>query len=510
MTNVSQKIGKLAEKYFSIWCTEAEFVINQSIEDETGWDFFVEDSNLKQTTHQTIHEPEYTYFFQVKSTAGRARKVNIHLGNLYRLAKSPIPCFFIFMVFNSRLKPSKVYLKHLDKSLISEILKRVAKAIKNDEFNILHKKTLQIKFEEDNCLQLTDGSQIRAFIAKEIGKDYLQYRQDKEDFLKNSGYEDGFGNFNLGFENEADIIEFTHLFLGIKESIQLKKGSLLQKRFGYIFRNISADNAKLEISPPTPSHMGVLYLYKDNLPTQYNFSVKHYILDFNHLLDEKYRLNRIAWDYFDILYNPSNNNAQFIPNFNNSTNLNILEFIKYANLFNKLQSAGNEAKLYINNKCVFTIRQNNSSEPLKLIDIETLECLVRSSIFFPCLIEEKPSLEQVDKLKIEINLLDKIISFRPFEINLHFETDVISDMSDYYMFSNLTFKIGQSTIILVSVLTGKAKKIGINNFKFIIQKTNIERAMSAFEPLSTFHQQSSEELKKYIVEKYDDLPMIIL
>lgn len=508
MDNDNKKIGKLAEKYFNVWCTEGDYVINQSYEDETGWDFIVEDSNIKQTTHQTIHEPEYTYYFQVKSTKGRTRKVDIHLEHLYRLSRAPAPCFFIYLVFDSKYKPQKLYIKQLDEDIMSRTLERVAKSIENNEFDKLHKKTLQIKFEDKDNLSLFDGRKIRGFVEKLVGESYLKYTSDKQKFLKNIGYEDGFGNFNLGFESEKDIIEFTHLYLGMRKSIQLKKGSLLLKRFGYIIENTAADNATLEISPPKPNQVGLLYIFQDDLPKQLFFSVKHYISALNCFLEEKYRLNRIESNYFDILYNPSNNSAQLVPNFNDHTRLDIIEFIKYANFFNWIQSSNIKVKLYVDGKSIFSLSPSTESErPINLIDIKILESLVRVSTYFPSLFEEMPSLYQINELKDKIELMDKIILHRPFEIDVDCQTNKISDTSIYNIVVNLTLTLGNNSIILISVLTGKPHKINDGCFKFLIEKTNIVRAISTLEPITSIDQ-SIKDLIVKVVATNKNLPLI--
>lgn len=509
MKNDNQKIGKLAEKYFSIWCTEADYVINQSTEDETGWDFIVEDSLLKQTEHETLHEPEYTYYFQVKSTKGRARKVDVYLENLYRLSKAPAPCFFIFLVFDSKFQPQKLYIKHLDEEITSKILKRVSKAIENNEVNKLHKKTMQIKFEDTDCLNLFDGINIRSFVEKIVGESYLEYKNNKQKLLENTGYEDGFGNFNLGFESEEDIIEFTHLYLGIKKSIQIKKGRLLQERFGYIFKTTSADNAKLEISPPKPNQIGLLHIFRDDLPTQIFFSVNHYISDLNPLLEEKYRLNRIESIYFDILYNPSSDKAKIVPNFNNHTRLNLIEFIKYANFYNWMQNPpGIQVKLYVDGKSIFTLcSPDGTKEPVDLIDIKILESIIRLSTFFPSIVEDMPSLFQIDALRDKIEAMDKIISLRPFEVQVNFQDNTLIDGLEYNIICQLTLVIGNNSIILISVLTGKSCNIKDGRYKFLIEKTNIIKAISTTEPITLINQ-SIQNLKEKIAEDYKDTLLI--
>lgn len=502
-------MGKLAEKYFNIWSTEADFIINQSLEDEAGWDFLVENSDIQKSSVEDIHKPQVQYFFQVKSTNGRKRNTDIHLENLYRLAKSPIPCFYILLVFDTKLKPSKLYIKHVDKEIILKVLMRVAKSIKDEEFDLLHKKTINIKFEESACIKVLSGEKIRDFIEKTVGSDYSLYLKEKQNILENSGYEDGFGNFNLGFEDVNDIVDFTHLYLGMKKSIQLKKGSLALKRFGNIFKNISADDAKLEISPPIPNHIGVLYLFKEELPTSIFFKVKHYILDFNHLLDDKFKLNRIESKYFDILYNPTNQVARIIPNFNNDSELDILQFINYAHLFNELQIASSiEAKLFVENKSIFTLTPREQVEtPILLIDIPLLENLARILVYFPCLNDVKPTLKQLYDLKDKIDLTDKILTMLPFDITANLLPNELIDMNDYYMYIDISLAFGTSTIRLICVLTGTVQLTKLNGFKFAIKNIEIIRDFSFLDTFPLISE-AIQKIKSDIISRYTDLSMI--
>ncbi|SDU91617.1 hypothetical protein SAMN05216558_0649 [Pseudomonas vancouverensis] len=133
-------IGAGGEHFFMAFCSVDAVTANKSNADKHGWDVFVEvEQEASELTQLTLHEPIIAGKVQVKSTRTTSLKVDVTLSNLRKMATSPLPSFYVLMDFSQGLYSPRAFIRHVDESLIREILERVNTHIIAGKAEKLHK-----------------------------------------------------------------------------------------------------------------------------------------------------------------------------------------------------------------------------------------------------------------------------------------------------------------------------------------------------------------------------------
>jgi hypothetical protein len=108
-----KKVARHAEALFATLCAEYGATCNQAIEDERGWDYFVQFAR-KSTLDlplDMVPEPEKC-LAQIKATSGSAAEVKLKLSNALEFATSDTPCFVILFRYTSARRISSVHVLH--------------------------------------------------------------------------------------------------------------------------------------------------------------------------------------------------------------------------------------------------------------------------------------------------------------------------------------------------------------------------------------------------------------
>jgi len=237
--------GRSGEKRFATLCSDRGVTCNQSLEDDRGWDFFVQFS--EQRAHALLLDERGSApaaLVQVKSTKGEAHNWSISLSNALHLVRTPLPVFILLYVLgeDNRITIHGSHLWHCD---MTRILLEVRQAeVEGD--SKLNRRTVQISFNEDN--RIANVLQwMRSTIEEDIGSDYAS---KKEDFVKTVGFGRDAHHLTLTVSNDR-IDQFLDLQLGLIDSMEADQIEVRTNRFEIEARapRIALDKAIIRVTP---------------------------------------------------------------------------------------------------------------------------------------------------------------------------------------------------------------------------------------------------------------------
>jgi hypothetical protein len=186
-------LGALGESVLRNWCAQVGITANKSEIDTKGWDFILqfppkagaEEISLGSAD---LKPPELTCFAQVKATDSSKRGISIPLSHWKRHVDVPLPAFFLVIDFAGANSPLRAYLVEVDRSWAEKVLKRL-RQVTEDELDLLHKKTLQLKWTDADSLVDLNGTGLSKKIHEKIGTNLAKYTTDKISWSRTIGYE---------------------------------------------------------------------------------------------------------------------------------------------------------------------------------------------------------------------------------------------------------------------------------------------------------------------------------
>lgn len=229
-------IGKLGERIFSSWCTEAGITCNKSEEDKEAWDFILEFDDPRSNPSSTLDEkyPGLKCFVQVKSSNNSTSNKQIRLRNWEKMINNSFPVFIVRIEFDKKDKPKEAYLVHVGEELIEKTLRKL-RGIDKDQSFLLRQKKQSYPIKEEFRLSDFSGSSLKELLLKQLGKGINAYVTWKKAYVQKVGYEGGRFDFTFKLEDlykgnpEEMLID---LSLGKINQLSIDKGKISKKRFG--------------------------------------------------------------------------------------------------------------------------------------------------------------------------------------------------------------------------------------------------------------------------------------
>jgi len=268
-------LGRMGESAFAQWCASAGLTANSSTVDRTGWDFFVEfEFDSKENLQiSTVHNAALECKVQVKSTDNNDRKLGIKLSNLKRLATAAMPAFIIFIEFDGTDSPQRVFLVHVNQDLSLKILSRLHDAEQQGASDLLHKKTMTIKYDETHLLAEISGKSLALAMRKEIGLSMSDYVAKKNAHLSSAGFDDGFAEITFTANGVGEISKLIDMSIGLESDAGISELVGFKKRFGKISATpfLSEKNVKLGMPDLKPTFEGTLNFKADKIGSSFSF-----------------------------------------------------------------------------------------------------------------------------------------------------------------------------------------------------------------------------------------------
>lgn len=226
-------LGKLGEDTFSLWCTEAELVSNRSSdEDATGWDHLVEFPYIETDKPKDSWKAPIECKVQVKSTQRKDRRLSIKSSTLKRLIDYSYPAFILFLEFDKQNKLENSFLVHVDKTIITKVLKEIRKNHVSKSPKELHKLKISITYGEKNKLSENTGICFRDSVLNIVPNSNInEYQKNKTRIIDNTGYEDYNlqVKFNASYE-EINKLLYQNIFRG-EENVTITDLIISENRF---------------------------------------------------------------------------------------------------------------------------------------------------------------------------------------------------------------------------------------------------------------------------------------
>ncbi|MBC2680618.1 hypothetical protein [Pseudomonas baltica] len=364
-----RNIGSAGEGYFCAWCSSAGLTANKSVSDEHGWDILIEldDPNVIDDP-LTMHEGVTEVKVQIKSTDTNKQYVDVELSNLRKMATSVLPTFYILIQFEKHETPSRVYIRHVDKELISEILKKIT-ALKAKEANPkLNKKTMRINFSEE-IIPLTP-SQLKSRLKTYLGTSAITYTAEKTRHLASAGFEKNLFQVDFKISSPDQLQNLLDASLGKKIDVAVDDLNGHAIRFGQRspFPKLSASNAVLQILSVVPDDSGRVTFKNIKTGSSFSFLADLYV-GINSLLPAEHRKIRIDARLFEIILRLEQHSMHLSTNLDPTTPLCSDDLLKTFKAFHMLWKPVNvalsldfyskEIKFTLNSPCGF---QNFSHE----------------------------------------------------------------------------------------------------------------------------------------------------
>ena len=252
---IMRDLGLLGELSFQSWCAQEGLIANGAKIDKTGWDFFIEFPMSQELSSSVLHKSAINCKIQVKATDKQDRKLPITISNLRQMATAQMPAFYIFLEFDGKNEVQRAFILHVNNEIIYSTLKRIHEIEQSDEENNLNKRKMTLKYNEKNQLKSLDGKSLKENLLEHIGKDYSKYIEEKNNFLENCGFENGYGKVNFSINGkEGGLPKLIDLSLGLIDELDVENYISIDERFGISSKtpNFELDNAKLKIDllPP--------------------------------------------------------------------------------------------------------------------------------------------------------------------------------------------------------------------------------------------------------------------
>ena len=145
---MNHRIGRPAQDEFKLLCSRAYISCNPSLEDDHGWDFFVEIPMLSaEELPADKCPPNRQILVQVRSTKAKSPKTSMKISNALKFAGNELPCFVV-LFHEDTVAGTLIYGVHYWRVLIERALRRGRKASAN---NIpTHKTTMAISFSQSD------------------------------------------------------------------------------------------------------------------------------------------------------------------------------------------------------------------------------------------------------------------------------------------------------------------------------------------------------------------------
>jgi len=296
--NVDEDLGGKGESDFGGWCSSAGLIANDSKrKDAAGWDYIVQFKLDYEFSNRTLHKSGIECKIQIKSTRKLKKSWQIKLSNLRHACTSSLPHFIASIEYDNEHDAQRVYLIHIDKSIIHKTFEKLQKAkINGDKENNI---TILINYDESHIIDKPFHQGIKNKILEYIGPSMEQYQTQKMSTTREVGYNEknSFVEFKTQPEKTQDLIE---ALLGKEKEVEIF--DILHKEIRFDCEEIISNEkiAKIKIlNRQENAKLKISYTEKTSNKKSI-MDAKFYIIDLpdEHYSDQYY--SRIETDFFDI------------------------------------------------------------------------------------------------------------------------------------------------------------------------------------------------------------------
>lgn len=326
---MKQYLGRMGETFFNSLCASAGITCNQAHEDMAGWDYVLDfPAELKLSKSPDMLPAPIECKVQVKSTNKKNKGCSITLINLLRFAKSPLPCFFVFIEYNNKSQPQGLYIVHFDDGLIEKTLKQVRIATQGNKSKNINKSVMKVGYNDSHKLKVMEGEHLKRKLESFVINGVDSYSKKKIDFCRKVGFDAGMGSVTFTAEGEESLMAMIESSLGKKKEALVSNVLITEERFGIPLLEPLAEISKATLHVGTQNNyvdVDVMF-YKNRYEAPLIFRAKLYYSPFNNFVPSKYARLRIESDFFDFMLALGKNVTTY--NFNIDASKQLLKVLR--------------------------------------------------------------------------------------------------------------------------------------------------------------------------------------
>ena len=314
---VGRNLGGLGESDLERWSHQVGITPNPVKNDVEGWDYllqfpFGQDLNLPTLDQRTAR---VECLVQVKATDSDRRRLAISLSIWEKLVRSPIPAFFLVIEYAGQSEPQNSFLIHVGNEWIESVLKRL-RALKAEEAGNLHKKKLDLTWNEADKLDSNNGDALKSAVLNTMSMSMAQYAKNKLSFLESAGAPVPYRlKITSMFETEQDYWEqLVDFAIGVSDELPSSSIEIDEDvRFGIAAKTRELKEGLLSVTrrPVIPSK---LVFERNSDQHQCEFQCQLYSPNWFLLgreIPEQYVKHRAVFEVGEAIINPFTSKADF-------------------------------------------------------------------------------------------------------------------------------------------------------------------------------------------------------
>lgn len=465
-------LGGMGETLFMQLCATVGLIYNSSSKDSAGWDFIVDFPTQFQTYPMNDKSASpIECKVQVKATDGSARKVQITLSNMMRLCCSKLPAFFLFIEYNGENIPQAVYIRHVDKNLMFNTLKRAREnsVLKNKKQ--LNKINITVTFDDSHKLNEITGANLKSVIESYVTEGMDVYAENKINDLRNLGYESG--GYSLTFQTKA-ILEYGDLIdasLGWIDKAKVSNVKCFDNRFDISMplEEMNSSEAELSFGFECFGREAALKITNGSSKKSIRVQCKIYTSPLSVNAPDEHVKARLKSSYFDILISLKTGHLTY--RFDSSDNiLNLFEIRDNLTLMRWVYEQQDVLEFELNipnqpeNLTLFTNVNEKLKQDISLIEsciqaLTTVENAIVISNQFGIEAQVKTTITDLNRYSESTNMIGGLLN-KPDDnpiIKLSFKDKIESppDIINACCLAVISTKLGDFKVFIIITITGK-------------------------------------------------------
>lgn len=281
-------------------CSQVGAVASRPHRDRHGWDYLVEFDTSRKDFPADLEPPSQKCFVQIKSSTRYNKDVIIKLSNGIKFANSSLPCFIVLIMFGSRRRNPKIFVRHFWEDEINKCLLSARRA--HVDGKKVNRCRFFVKFEEEDRVD----ENLLEYMKSICTKFSEGYEQRKRDIVKLSGYEDIYATASLIFSREVKAEQFIDLQLGLVDRLPVENLDFKDHRFGLpVSLPHPSGKGFLEVFPK-PTKECIVKIIRGNSLDEVNISGGMFFPGIPNL-DPDLRKFRVKSGFLDLVVNPKGN-----------------------------------------------------------------------------------------------------------------------------------------------------------------------------------------------------------
>ncbi|MFU2166532.1 hypothetical protein [Lelliottia nimipressuralis] len=491
---MAQKIGTMGESYFNYMCASENINANKSEEDMAGWDYILDFPLGVGLDNSDTAQGPIECKVQIKSTTKDRRYSAVKLSNLLRFVKSPLPTFFLFIEFDNKKEPQRIFLVHFDNDLIEAALTKIRMAEQGGKKKKLNVASMRVSYNTAHQLNDITGLSLKNSIENAIPEGMGEYSKNKIKFTESVGFESGSGVIRFTTTDEDSLKKMIEATLGIDREIPASDITINESRFGIELASPihTAKKGTFKFAPSSNALDVIVKFRKEKYSAPLEFNAKAYFPPFPNLPIELIKI-RLKASFFDLMIGVGNQASTYQ-----------LTFGDEKNYIQNLLSQAKLMKWICNDKCNVLIDVELENDPAISMglsikptkddvhsdksdwggEIENIEKTLWIITKFKIQNALRLSIIEISSARVDVAKFHNIYNVSLNEITLKFSVnsgDYTQDLgkrhSSTYAFP---FRLGGITMVTVVTVFGIPQKQTDEEYILVIDERIIEKELVCY------------------------------